>query len=73
MAKPINWSNDGVIFINFLKPLVKLMIRIPLPVKVIGISACIVGTCVYVSYRSCEGKKKTKKLNKRVTHYKLAS
>ena len=49
MAKPINWSKDGVIFINFLKPAVKWIRYAPGPAKiVVATVALAVGITAYV-------------------------
>lgn len=48
MAKPINTSKDGVIFINFLKPVVKWIRYAPPQVKIaVGAGAIAVGVIVY--------------------------
>lgn len=49
MAKPINWSKDGVIFINFLKPAVKWIRYAPGSAKIpVAVAALAVGITIYV-------------------------
>ena len=49
MAKPINWSKDGVIFINFLKPVVKWIRYAPGPAKIVVATVVLaVGITAYV-------------------------
>jgi len=57
MAKPINWSKDGVIFINFLKPVVKWIRYAPGPTKIaVGVACvCVAGYGLYRRYKKKDG------------------
>lgn len=53
MAKPINWSKDGVIFINFLKPAVKWIRYAPGPTKIVVATAVLaVGITAYMGTKT---------------------
>ena len=51
MAKWINTSRDGVLFINCLRPLVKAANTVPRPVKLFALGAAVGIGCGYGVYR----------------------
>jgi hypothetical protein len=54
MAKPWTFGKDGTIFVNFMRPVIKLWLKAPAPLKVgltVVVAGAAVGGLAYATYR----------------------